>query len=155
MDEKLGNVLLRHSVLIIQACLRSGTLWTLENPCHSIMFLMPSVKKLICRRSSRLVHFDQCMYGLADPTSGLLYKKGTCIIGNVPSLAKLSKPCDRSHTHEHVIGKVLVDQHWVSRSKLAGVYPIDLCKMWCSIVLQDLQTNHAHKKPRLAQVRHA
>ena len=150
-NEKHGNLLLRHSIRIIHACIRCNVLWSLENPKQSFLFLMPSVKRLLSCRSTYSVVFDQCMYGLCDPTSKLLYQKSTRLLTNCRGLTQLAKPCDRTHVHEQVVGKVLVNSKWISRSVLAGSYPVLLCKQWAQLVHQTLASNVAAKHRRLAQ----
>ena len=150
-NEKLGNLLLYYSVRIIHTCIRCNVLWSIENPKHSFLFLMPSMRRLLSCRSVHSVMFDQCMYGLCDPTSKQLYQKSTRILTNCRGLSQLAKLCDRTHVHEQVVGKTLVGCKWISRSVLAGSYPVLLCKEWAKFVCQELAANASAKHRRLAQ----
>ena len=135
-------------MLIINACIRAGAFWTLENPKSSLMFLMPKVRKLIQRSDVYSVTVDQCSFGLRDPESGHHYKKPTRIIGNLPSLSRLEVRCDGTHEHTQVIGKVCVNGKWTSRSVLAGTYPVGMCNALAKIVCHDLHAAGAQRRSR-------
>ena len=115
------------------------------------MFHMPALRKLLVLPATHDVVIDQCMYGLHDPVSHILYRKPTRIIGNVPLLPGLRVSCDGSHSHEPILGKVKHNNTWVSRSEIAGAYPLELCKQWASIVVQSLKHKTFCKQHRLAQ----
>ena len=121
--ERHGNLLVKHSLIIIHACIQHGAFWILENPKSSYMFRMPGVARVLRLPSTQVVQVDQCMYGLQDPVSRIKYKKATIFIGNLPSLFLLSHTCDKAHIHEPVIGQVKCEDKWTSRSVLAGAYP--------------------------------
>ena len=112
---------------------------------------MPSVRRLLALPGVFRVDLDQCMFGLADPVSGMLYKKPTSVIGNFPSLPALGCKCDGNHSHEAVIGKVKHEGAWVSRSTVAGAYPVKFCQRICDLVLQDLASASHNRCRRLAQ----
>ena len=115
------------------------------------MFLMPAIIKLLRLPSTQSIVLDQCMFGLHDPVSKLKYRKRTRFVGNLPSLPDLVRGCDKSHTHEPIIGQVKHNQCWVQRSTLAGVYPPNLCKQLVKLTLHDLATASLHRRRRLAQ----
>ena len=98
------------------------------------------------------VVLDQGMFNFREPHSQNRYKKPTRVIGNLPSLCLLARACDHSHTHQEVIGKVLHDNKWVSRSVLAGAYPNELCRVWASLVHVDLQSARAQRRARFQRV---
>ena len=125
--ERLGNLLLRHSLMIVESCILSNTFVTLENPKSSLLWLMPGIKRVLRRRSVNLVTLDQCEFGLRDPISSLPYRKGTNILSNMPLLSNMCRKCSGSHVHQEVLGNVCVDGKWASRASHAGVYPSDLC----------------------------
>ena len=52
-NELHGNLLLKHSILVIRACMRHNVFWTLENPKSSYLFWMPSVRAGLARRVPR------------------------------------------------------------------------------------------------------
>ena len=146
--EILGNRLLRHSVKIIRCRVRNHVFWTLENPRSSLAFLMPQLQALMRLPNVSSVVFDQCSFGLRDPASHKLYKKATRVIGHLPGLDKLCRPCTHNHDHEIVKGKVCVDGAWVSRSSLAGHYPPELCSAWASIVSEAVRSNSCSARRR-------
>ena len=62
--------------------------------------------------------------------------KPTTIMANY-DLGALALRCDRDvrpHEHEPLKGKVQVDGHWVYRTRLAQVYPVQLCVAWASLI---------------------
>ena len=150
-NEKHGNLLLAHSILIIDACTTHNMKWTLENPARSFMFQMPRVCRLLRQSSVYSVLLDQCMFGLCDPGSGLPYKKPTRIIWNFPEVLQLPTRCNKLHKHEQVIGKVRADGSWISRSALAGAYPAQLCARLIPLVLRAVQSDASQRQKRLAQ----
>ena len=143
--EKLGNELLRRTVMLIKVLIKYGNFWTLENPTSSLMFWMPSVKRLSLSKQRRRARLHQCMYLLQLPGSGpnVFCKKDTTFLGNVPGLEQLSVSCDGSHEHEHVIGGVKTPNGWKRKSELAGAYPLALCKKYEEIVAAGLSQEDA------------
>ena len=148
--ERHGNLLVKHSLIIIRACIQYGAFWSLENPKSSYLFKMPGIVRVLRMSATQVVQVDQCMYGLHDPVSLDKYRKATIFIGNLPSLFLLSYKCDGSHVHEPVIGKVKHNGCWLSRSALAGAYPIHLCKTLANIVSVDLLCAHHARDVRLS-----
>ena len=110
---------------------------------------MPEVQKVAAMAGVQTVVADQCMYGLCDP-SGLHYKKPTRIIGNVLSLERLHKVCDRSHEHQEVIGTVRHEGRFVSRSMLAGAYPQALSIALANLAYDSLCSCQQARRRRLA-----
>jgi hypothetical protein len=132
--EVLGNRLAKHSAAVIQTALRHGVWFTLENPDRSLLWAQDCIKSLGLRKGVRCIRFDQCRFGLRDPTSKLLYRKRTVIMTNLPHTACLERLCTRDHKHEPIEGHVATPEGWKSRSKLAGVYPPALCTALASCV---------------------
>ena len=122
-----GNELLHRSLVLISILEKGGNTWTLENPRTSFLFRMPKVKRLLFKKTTELVDFDQCMFDLVIAGSPLRVKKATRIIGNI-CLDGLAIKCDHSHQHQPAIGSVRTAQGWVRRTQLAGAYPPKLCK---------------------------
>ena len=56
------------------------------------------------------------------------YRKATRIITNVAELSSLSRRCDRSYQHIHVMGTTKFGNESVRNSQLAGCYPVALCE---------------------------
>ena len=132
--EMLANLLVRHSAIIIRACIRANAYWTLENPRSSLLFDMPEIASIISLPSTQSVCFAQCMYGLKEPNSELFYHKRTRIIGNLPDLISLRRECDHGHQHQQIVSNVNVNGVSVARSKLAGAYPEELCRALSRLV---------------------
>jgi hypothetical protein len=142
-DEVLGNLLLKHSLQIIAACDRSGTCWTIENPKSSLLFAMPAMQTVM--RTCHRVNFDQCMFGLCDPVSGM-YRKPTTVLSNF--LMPFTILCDKQHIHQEVTGSVSVEGRTMHRSKLAGAYPPALCDSWAKCVASRVRDNRAAAQHR-------
>ena len=143
--EQLGNELLRRSIVLIKILIKHGNFWTLENPTSSLMFWMPSVKRLTLSKSCHRARLHQCMYGLQLPgsDSNTFCKKDTTFIGNLPDLDLLSESCSGLHVHEHVIGGLKTPWGWKRKSELAGAYPPELCKKYEQIAALGLLKGHA------------
>ena len=45
--------------------------------------------------------------------------------------SRLSRTCDRSHSHQPLLGKVKHDGTWHARSRLAQEYPDEFCRAIC------------------------
>ena len=140
--EAYGNLLAKHSSLIISVCIQHGALWTLESPRSSMLFNLNCFKRILNHPSSKRVNFDFCMFGLVDPVSDLPYKKATTIVGNVRGLETLQRTCDRTHMHEVVMSGIHFEGHWQKRSVLAGRYPPEFCQLLASLVRTHLVDAH-------------
>ena len=105
-----------------------------REPCEFALILLPPFIRLMRLPATAEVVIDQCMYGLKDPVSGLLYRKRTKFIGNLPGLASLSVPCDRTHEHQHIEDAVVWEGRSIKRSVLAGRYPAALCQAIAGLV---------------------
>jgi hypothetical protein len=125
--ERLGNRLIRNCLRIIRACLQAGVFWILENPQSSRVFDLPPVARLLRQNCVESAIIDQCMYGQADPAPGVLFRKRTRFIGNLPGLAQLSCKCSGDHPHQHIEDSTIVDGKSVKRSIVAGHNPSALC----------------------------
>ena len=125
--EVQGNLFLERSLILIRLLEAGGNTWTLENPRTSFLFRMSKVRRLVFKKSTFSVDFDQCMFDLIISGSPLRVKKATRIIGNIP-LDNLGIKCDHSHQHQAAIGSVRTEKGWVRRTQLAGAYPPKLCK---------------------------
>ena len=78
------------------------------------------------------VDCDQCMYGFCDRLSNLPHKKPTKIMTSSREIgSRLSRTCDRSHSHQPLLGKVKHDGTWHARSRLAQEYPDEFCGAIC------------------------
>ena len=89
------------------------------------------------------------MFVLRDPESGFPYKKRTCVIGALPGLDHLQRPCDGKHQHQHIEDTVFFEGKDVKRSFVAGIYPNALCAHWSGIVAAAHAQAHAARQRRL------
>ena len=127
--EVVGNQLLKRTLILIRILGKVGHTWTLENPGTSYVFRMPSIVRLLKRKSVCSVKFDQCMYKLhidGDPENTYT-KKYTRIIGNL-DVSSLHKQCDHTHAHREALGSTKTATGWKNRARLAGAYPPELCR---------------------------
>jgi len=133
--EILGNELLARSIRIIETLEEAGNYWSIENPQSSYLFRQVSVERLKEQASCHEAVFDQCMYGLKVPGCGVdvFCRKSTRVISNLSHLVGLVKRCSRNHAHEQALGSVWTHHGWQRRTKLAGRYPVQLCRMWAEL----------------------
>jgi len=135
--ERVGNTLLERTLKLIKLLSQSGHTWTLENPGTSFVFRMPKVVRLLKRQSVSSVKFDQCMFGLKIEGSqdGMLTKKFTRIIGNI-NLDSLFRKCDHGHQHQEALGSTKTATGWKNSARLAGAYPVELCRAIQKVALE-------------------
>ena len=139
--ERIGNEILRRTLVLIGLLDRSGSYWTIENPRSSYVWIMPSMKKLL--QSSRVLTCDmhQCAYGLRLKDEHGRYgpcKKHTRFVGTFQGLAHMSRKCQCTQSHVHAVGGVKTKQGWKRRSELAGHYPRPLCERYAELVASSL-----------------
>jgi hypothetical protein len=128
-ERKMGNELLRRTLVLVRLLLRGGSFWTIENPATSLLFQMPGVRRIIKQKATRSARLHHCIYGLHIPGSpvGSLCRQDIVGIVNLEGLENLSCKCDNKHTHFHALGSVKTKQGGRSCSALAGAYPFKLC----------------------------
>lgn len=129
--EVVGNTIMLRTLKLCQILHNNGSFFTLENPLSSYAWKTPAMLTLFKRCACKIVHFDQCQYGLRIPatenTSGLALKP-TTMAGTLPFLHLLGRRCQKNHEHVAVIGGVRHKGKWRKRSELAGSYPFRLCQ---------------------------
>ena len=60
---QIGNIQVRHTAAIINACRKIGVPCMLENPRTSMLWHAPCISRLLHPDSCMLHQFDQCQYG--------------------------------------------------------------------------------------------
>ena len=90
------------------------------------------------------VEFDQCRFGLKDPVSEMLYRKGTRIMTtNEIMVQLLNKKCLGDHDHERLEGKIRIGGKWVNRTMCAQVYPKSLVETMVKAIR--IKRNHEQR----------
>ena len=111
----MGNLFKERTCEACIAIIDLGGDFSIENPLHSLLWMTPSVRSLVWCARAWIVDFDQCAFGAPS-------KKPTRL---VISDQRMQAPLQ----HEILKGRVWSDQFQrvVYRTKLAQVYPWDLC----------------------------
>ena len=116
-----AKALLRFGVEMCEEVLRYDGVFVFEHPLTSKAWQQPAVQRLLQNSKVVMAQCDQCMYGLSS-TSGRPQRKSTGWCTSSTAVAEqLSRKCDKSHEHEHIIGK---DQgETENKSRQAQKYP--------------------------------
>ena len=127
----LGNMFL---IRTVEACIlvfNLGGDFSIENPLGSFLWLTPPLKALQEHARSFSLDFDQCVFGAPS-------KKPTRLESSTQQFISLVQQCPGSHVHEPLDGQVwLPEEHrWVWRTKLAQVYPLQLCQEMSTVIVQ-------------------
>ena len=110
-------------------CHKLGVLWSVENPASSFIWVMPPILDLAQLPTVQKITLDMCRFGS-------VHKKPTSIMAAM-DLHELARSCDmvaRPHEHEPLVGMVAINGQKVFRTKLAQVYPAELCDAWAAVV---------------------
>ena len=110
-------------------CHKLGVLWSVENPASSFIWVMPPILDLAQLPTVQKITLDMCRFGS-------VHKKPTSIMAAM-DLHELARSCDmvaRPHEHEPLVGMVTINGQKVFRTKLAQVYPAELCDAWAAVV---------------------
>ena len=102
--------------------------WTIENPLSSMMWLMPQMIELQANLAAAKVEMHMCAYGA-------LSMKPTLILCSGKHFLHLDKRCPgKSSEHKHIElkGWKWVDGKKVYLTKLAQVYPDQLCSAYAT-----------------------
>lgn len=143
--EKIGCELAFFSAELARICTLKGVVWSIENPQSSRLWELYPIQDLLSLPGVEVVDFPMCSYG--QP-----YKKPTRIVTNCTALQRLHSVCVH-HKHAEVLkGKCWSpSKGWVSRTKIAGAYPMSLCNKWAQNVLgSDELAEHDSKEPSSA-----
>ena len=123
--------------------------FSIENPLGSLIWETPSFKFLLMATRAFFVDFDQCAFGASS-------MKPTRVMGShqllQPALARSCPGKSATHQHEVLKGKVFSEQFGrvVFRTKLAQVYPVDMCVAIAETVAQFIAHPLAHLAPSFA-----
>ena len=123
-----GTLLMQVTAELCSLCSQLGIEWSVENPESSLLWLMPEMVALRALPNFSEVTFNMCAYGGCSA-------KPTTIWTNCGRLLALRRVCpgiSSSHRHVELKGKVWcnVARKKVWRTKLAQVYPVELCDQW-------------------------
>ena len=119
---------------VIREASRCEMFWPLENPQSSRIWGYPPIAELLSLSGAFRIDFDMCRFGRP-------HKKPTSILTNMAALKGLSLRCLHDYVHIHLRGKVRLEGHWVSQTKLAGEYPRGLVSLWCRLALRQLPSS--------------
>ena len=130
-DERAANKSVGWMCRMLDILLSLNCHVTIENPYRSLVFYHPTLAKIIDKFELQFVYFDQCVYGLKSPKDVVeaeIWRKPTYIVTSFESMQPVCKVCMRGHKHTHIQGSVRTGGRLVNRSKLAGCYPVPLCR---------------------------
>ena len=93
-----------------------GKFFLHEHPAGARSWQVPVIKNLRSLRGVDVVRGDQCQYGLTtkgeSPEDRRIAMKPTKFMSNSPQmLQQLSKRCDHSHKHQHLVGGRCAERH--------------------------------------------
>ena len=117
--------------------------WTIENPLSSMMWLMPQMIELQATLAAATVELHMCAYGA-------LSMKPTLIPCSGKHLQNLERKCPgKSSVHKHVElkGWKWVNDKQVYLTKLAQVYPDQLCVAYAGAA-EDLRADGQSSSPQ-------
>ena len=106
---------------------RQGGTWTIENPCNSIIWLMPSMERLAAKAGVQEVMYHACVVGGAKQTIQKLP-------GTVPHLDTLALKRDGTREHE---SWGLVGCRWATTLEAESPPP------FCDALAKVLWTHHS------------
>jgi len=121
-DLEVAKELMRFAVEMCNLQLKAGRHFVLEQPRTSRAWSLESVMKLTITQGVILTDFHQCMYGLTavdrlGPAPA--YKPTRVLSSHPPPAEALTRPCDGTHRHAHLVGK--------SACSRAAQYPRAMC----------------------------
>lgn len=129
---QMGTLFMLKTVEFALQLSAAGGTWSIENPLTSLMWLDPAMIELAELCGAIEVVVELCSYG----SSSLKPTKFLC---TDPTLVQLFRLCPgESCSHKHVTLKGLQWhprlRRWVHRTKLAQVYPLQLCVRYAELL---------------------
>ena len=113
--------LLKFCAEICQLCIDLQLSFLFEHPWSASSWQEPCLSRLVNQPSCHLARGDQCMFQLVDQSGELMRKRSGFLTNNIEIAKTLNLTCDRSHEHQHVMGKAQGAS--INRSRLAQKYP--------------------------------
>ena len=126
---EFGNLCADTTEVLVSTCNRYGVDWSIENPATSHLWSLPTMRALASIQGAQRIELDMCRFG--SP-----HLKPTALLSSV-DLSTLALRCDkdvRPHVHEPLTGSVLLDGKKIFKTRVAQVYPTQLCKSWAAVV---------------------
>ena len=119
----LGNLFKDRTFEACLALVLTGGNFSIENPLLSLIWETDQFKFLFRHSRAFFVDFDQCAFGAPS------MKPTRMMITHERLVQSLKRNCPGNHRHEVLKGKVFSAQFGrvVYRTKLAQVYPFDMC----------------------------
>ena len=125
--------------LVAEVCqfqLSQGRHFIVENPWGSALWSLPSFVRLLNMPNVAVSKLAQCMTGLKDP-QGIPTQKITAFAGSCSEIVcRLEIPCDGSHAHVALAGKVL----GIARCKYAQTWTKRLCELIIEGIIATLRS---------------
>jgi hypothetical protein len=125
---RLGTQFLDITLLLCEMVVNHGGHWSIENPSSSMLWIMPQTIALLGLRNSFLFTLDMCAFGSEHMKPTTFASSHACLQGMVRKCPGLSL----NHVHIPLQGTVMVNGEEVFRTKLAQVYPEELCNLFAS-----------------------
>ena len=125
----LGNLFLIRTAEACEMIVRMGGNFSVENPLHSLLWIVPAFLALARETRAFAVELDQCMFQAPS-------MKPTQLLVSHEAFQIMAIRCDHSHVHEVLKGKVWSEQFQrrVFRTKLAQEYPWPMCETMAMVI---------------------
>ena len=142
----LGNFFTERTVEAAETVVRVGGDFSIENVLGSLLWQTVWIRRLMREARTFQVDFDQCAFGAAS------MKPTRILLSNQRLQNGLSRKCPKNHVHEVLKGKVWSEQFQklVFRTKLAQVYPHDMCSQMARDIETLWSAPFAHLNPSFA-----
>ena len=138
----LGNLFLIRTAEACELIVRLGGNFSVENPLHSLLWVVPAFLTLARETRAMAVVLDQCMFSAPS-------MKPTQLLVSHEAFQSLAVRCDGRHQHVSLKGKVWSDlfQRWVFRTKLAQEYPWQMCEAMALVISQIFTSGSVQFQP--------
>ena len=123
---QLGTRSLDITLLLCRAVAAHGGQWSLENPSSSMLWMMPQTIELIKIANAHLFSLDMCAFGSEHMKPTTFACSHCCREG----IVRRCPGSSLTHVHVPLKGTVVVDGVEIFRTKLAQVYPDELCNLY-------------------------
>ena len=126
---------------MLEALVLTQAVFTIENPARSLIFAHPRLASICLKYNLLFVYVDQCQYGLRSPEANSegrfeIWKKPTFIVSNSAHFLSVERRCKHLHDHVRLKGHIRVGGRTHARTKLAGRYPVPLCRKLAACMFQ-------------------
>ena len=123
---QMGTHFLDITLLLCKILAAHGGHWSIENPSSSMLWIMPQTIQLIQDSKAFIFPLDMCAFGSEHRKPTTFACSHACLAGIVRCCPGISS----THVHVPLQGTVVINGVEVFRTKLAQVYPQELCQLF-------------------------